>query len=318
MAEKEKTLLKEEEKSSVGKKVHAVFEVVGLTVASIVLLATFVVNGLAGSNDYAKFGFKNQTGDVSDEFYTEITPAGWAFSIWGIIYTWQAIWILYGWSFVLRPSYKKVINPVVYILYTFANICNIIWIYLWGNLYVQVAFPFIALISFFLICAIGVEVVYLYKLSPPSDSTKVKAFKIECYLAQIIVVNGITIYATWVTIATLINFTVVLQYFGNYDSTNSATIALAFLAFEVIVYFVLENTLLDRFLRFVFMPYLVVIWALSAAVSAHYGVHGDLQNDIFSIILLVITIILFIVRIVLWIIFTKFRRLASQYSTVAV
>lgn len=33
--------------------------------------------------------FPAPTGNISDKFYIEITPAGWVFSIWGFIYTWQ-------------------------------------------------------------------------------------------------------------------------------------------------------------------------------------------------------------------------------------
>ena len=31
------------------------------------------------------------TGNISDKYYLEITPAGWAFSIWGIIHAYQVI-----------------------------------------------------------------------------------------------------------------------------------------------------------------------------------------------------------------------------------
>ena len=35
--------------------------------------------------------FHSNTGNISDKYYLEITPAGWAFSIWGIIYAYQVI-----------------------------------------------------------------------------------------------------------------------------------------------------------------------------------------------------------------------------------
>ena len=34
--------------------------------------------------------------DVSDTHETFITPAGWAFAIWGIIYTWVGVGVVYG------------------------------------------------------------------------------------------------------------------------------------------------------------------------------------------------------------------------------
>ena len=283
----------------------SVFEIISLSLTTVILLATFVVNGLAGSNDATKFGFKNGTGNISDEFYTEITPAGWTFAIWGIIYAWQVVWILYGWSFVFRPSFKKTITPIVYLLYGFTNISNIIWIYLWGNEYPQVAFPFLFLIAVSLWAAVGVEVVYLYKQLPLSDHTK--WFKLNFYITQIVVVNGLAIYATWVTIATLINFSIVLQYYANLDGTDVGTAALSILTFLLSLYFILENTILDRFLRLVFIVYLVVIWALSGVLSAHYGDDENRRNSIFTLVLLILTIILFIIRFILWVMFAFFR-----------
>ena len=283
----------------------SVFEIISLSLTTVILLATFVVNGLAGSNDATKFGFKNGTGNISDEFYTEITPAGWTFAIWGIIYAWQTVWILYGWSFVFRPSFKKTITPIVYLLYGFTNISNIIWIYLWGNEYPQVAFPFLFLIAVSLWAAVGVEVVYLYKQLPLSDHTK--WFKLNFYITQIVVVNGLAIYATWVTIATLINFSIVLQYYANLDGTDVGTAALSILTFLLSLYFILENTILDRFLRLVFIVYLVVIWALSGVLSAHYGDDENRRNSIFTLVLLILTIILFIIRFILWVMFAFFR-----------
>ena len=46
--------------------------------------------------------YQSDTGNISDVYSTQITPAGWAFSIWGVIYTWQALWLLYAWTFVFR------------------------------------------------------------------------------------------------------------------------------------------------------------------------------------------------------------------------
>ena len=300
-----RSLIKENELPAKTKKI-SVLEIISLSLTSVILLATFVVNGLAASNDASKFGFKNGTINVSDEFYTEITPAGWTFSIWGIIYAWQVLWILYGWSFVFRPSFTKTITPVVYLLYGFTNICNIIWSYLWGNEYPQVAFPFIFLIAVSLWTAVGVEVVYLYKQPPSSDHSK--WFKLDFYITQIVVVNGLAIYGTWVTIATLINFSIILEYYADLNGTDVDTAALSILSFLLLLYFVLENTILDRFLRLVFIVYLVVIWALSGVLSAHFGDDDEnRRNSIFTLVLLIVTIILFIIRAIMWVMFAFFR-----------
>lgn len=48
--------------------------------------------------------FINTTGGVSDQYSIEITPSGWTFSIWGVIYFWQVSPAFLGHSFLLEPS----------------------------------------------------------------------------------------------------------------------------------------------------------------------------------------------------------------------
>ncbi|XP_003389432.1 PREDICTED: uncharacterized protein LOC100641394 [Amphimedon queenslandica] len=303
----EKPLVKSSS-SPVNSLAMKVLEIVGLSITTAILISTFIINGFAAASDPEKFGFKNQTGDVADTYFTQINPNGWTFSIWGVIYAWQALWILYGWSFVFRPSFKKTINPLVYFCYAGANCCNIIWIYLWGNLYPQAAFPFIVLIAVSLWAAIAIEVGYLRYLKP-HDGTR--PLKFDYYITQFLVVNGLVIYGTWTAIASLINFDVVISYFGKATDITAATVALSILTFELLLYFVLENTVLDRFVRFIFMVYPVVIWALSGVLSrqAEYKNGDGKRNFIFTAVLLGIALLLFIVRIILWIVFAFVRPL---------
>lgn len=46
--------------------------------------------------------FLSSTGNVSDEFRTEITPAGWTFAIWSIIYVFLALVLLFVISGICR------------------------------------------------------------------------------------------------------------------------------------------------------------------------------------------------------------------------
>ena len=275
--------------------------IASLSLSTVVLIIVFVVSGLANYPEPEKVGFKNKTGDISDMYYTQITPSGWAFSIWGIIYTWQALWTFYGWSHVIRMSFPITISPFTLIFYSCANIGNVVWIYVWGNNLPQYSFPVIIILGVALYAAIGFEAFHLYKTTALLES--MQKFKIDLYLTRILVLNGLVIYATWVTIATLINFTIVLEYFADVSSTNSGTIALSLLTVEVVAYFILENTLLDSFARPVVMVYPVIIWALSAALDAHWGKEEDDRNSVFALTLLIFGVFLFVVRIILLIIF---------------
>lgn len=282
--------------------------ITSLSVTTITFALVLVVNALSTGAfiDPKKVGFKNGTGNISDEFYTVITPAGWTFAIWSVIYIFQFLWLGYSWTFTCRPSATHTVTPTTFFIYNITNICNIVWLYLWGNELVQYSFPVLVLTALSLYTAVGIELVYLNRI--PTPSTHVKEFKIDYYLSQVLVGNGLAIYATWTTIATLINLDIVLQYTGGYDATNVGTIALSVLTVELLVYFILENTILDKFLRFVFVVYPVVIWALSGVVSAH-GVNDS--NGIFTLTLLVVASILFLARIALWVVFALFRPIRS-------
>lgn len=104
---------------------YRVVETVCLSIATLILVAVFIISGLASAPNSTKYGFKNNTGIISDIFYTQITPAGWTFSVWGLIYFLQAAWIIYGWTLVFRPVNPRSISFVTYIFYSIANAMNI-------------------------------------------------------------------------------------------------------------------------------------------------------------------------------------------------
>ncbi len=299
---------------------YRIAELISLTIATVVLVVMFIVNGLAASPNAAEVGLGNGTTAVSNEHCVEITPAGWTFSIWGVIYSWQALWIVYGWSFVFRPFFPRSIVFLTYNFYTIANLFNIIWSYLWGNDYAQVGYPIIALFSIALYSTISVQAIWLYRMTPTLMTRK--SYKIDLYVTRFLVLNGIFVYATWLTAATELNFAILLQDYIGYTSQTAATAALSVLSVVIVLYFVLENTILDRFLRFVFIVYPVLIWALSGILSAHWETDSDeclllgkipvspsRVNPRFTLGVLILTVVLFAVRIVLWVLFALFRPL---------
>jgi hypothetical protein len=49
-----------------------VLSILFLAIATIILLAVFVTNGLAGSSNASDYGFRNRTGEISDQFSTQV------------------------------------------------------------------------------------------------------------------------------------------------------------------------------------------------------------------------------------------------------
>ena len=238
-------------------------------------------------------------------YILQVTPAGFTFAIWGVIYTWQALWIIYAWTFVFRPKMPRTIFTGVYVGYTLVSATNITWIYVWGNLHITAACVLLFLFNIFFYPTLGMLVGYFYKI-------REKPHCADTVLTWIFPINGLFLYATWTTIASLINFAAALQYSGSdVSATNSATVSLSLLLVTVLVYFVLENTVLYRVLRYVLSVYPVVIWALTGVLSIHWGVEGEERNSRFALGLLIVTIVLFIVRIIVVVIFGVVRPLCK-------
>ena len=66
---------------------------------------------------------------------------------------------------------------------------------------------------------------------------------------------------------------------------------------EVLVYFVLENFIWERYLRTTYSVWPVVIWALSGSIDRNWD--SESGNSIFSAVLLTLAILLFITKIAL-------------------
>jgi hypothetical protein len=96
---------------------------------TVVIAATIVFNSIASSGGING----NTVGGISDKYDTLFTPAGYAFSIWGIIYLGLIAFAI----FQLRRAFSKD-KESDFILQagpwmTVANIANILWLYAWLN-----------------------------------------------------------------------------------------------------------------------------------------------------------------------------------------
>jgi len=94
---------------------------------AIAFAATILVNSLAGSTKI--IGGRN-TADVSAAFPTLVTPAGFTFAIWGVIYVLLAALVI----FQFLPSHRRdSFNGRIGGLFIVSSLLNIVWLFLWQN-----------------------------------------------------------------------------------------------------------------------------------------------------------------------------------------
>nr|XP_057916127.1 uncharacterized protein si:ch211-161h7.5 [Doryrhamphus excisus] len=246
--------------------------------------------------------FYTTTANVSAVFETEITPSGWTFSIWSVIYVWLTIMIIYILANLCRKNaygYVYCSPPVLpygFFICWCLNLCfNIAWLLVWDRGLMIAALVFLILVAGtnYAMISFACHGLHVY------GAWLKKYHKADLWLIRILVQNGVMIYTTWTTIATLINLAIVLTYEAKMSPTDAATVSYCALTVLLLVWFFVENVVLDRHVRYILIDYPVVIWALAGNFDKHYNAESPSRSGIFIVVLLAASSLLFVVRVLL-------------------
>jgi len=244
------------------------------------LVTTLVFNGLAGPGLPP---FTRSTGNVSDEFNTCITPAGFTFSIWGLIYACLVAIAIYVVSLLFRRVGDQkawqlggaVTSPFLLVL-TINLIFNITWLFLWDAADVTGSAVLLVLIALSNATAISMSAVSFGK----SASQLYVTSKADFWMG-IFVLNGHGFYDTWTTLAALINLTAFFKYQVGVDGETVCIVMLSFVLISFFGWFILENTVLKLYGNPLITHYMVIIWA-------SYGIYegsGGISNTLDALII---------------------------------
>ncbi|XP_076437414.1 uncharacterized protein LOC143276672 [Babylonia areolata] len=267
----------------------------------ILLIALFALNGISAAG-LDNGIFKSTVGNQSDKYSVEITPAGWTFSIWGFIYAWQALWVLYSVVNIFRktpqgPNYisPPVLPPALFVTYILANCCNIAWLFLFDRDEIEASFVALLFIAIFLVAGMVVSYKSLEKFYVELLGA---GRQVDIWLVRGFVHNGLGIYAAWTSIASLINLAIVITYTDGSDvaMTTACTIALGVLTVEILVFVSTDLLLLDRYSRYTFTPYIVVVVGLIGSISKNW--ESGATNSIFTAALLGLGSLALLIKIV--------------------
>uniref|UniRef100_UPI0037E8C035 uncharacterized protein n=1 Tax=Semicossyphus pulcher TaxID=241346 RepID=UPI0037E8C035 len=257
---------------------------------TLVFVVVLIINALAGAG---KGPFHSTTGNVSARHETNITPAGWTFSIWGVIYTWLTLMVIYLTSYAFRGSWAQSLLPYAFYFCWLSNmLMNMTWLVLWDREAMLAALVVLIMIaisnySALFFCCYATD---YYGLWLQTYHRK------DLFCLRVLVQNGLALYTTWTSIASLINFSLVLHLWG-VDKSTAATASLCILFGEVVGWFILENWVLDRWVRNILTVYPVVIVALVGNVLKHFNPADPTPNSVFTVVLLVLACVLLLFRV---------------------
>jgi len=152
-------------------------------IAALVFVAVIAVN--AAANALPINGFT--TGELSDLYFNLFTPAGFTFSIWGVIYL-----ALLGYVLLIFRS-NKFSSTELSFLWIVNGAANIAWILAWH--YLKIASSM--LIMLILLLSLIWITDYLHKIKDPDGITRYVRATFDLYFG-------------WITVATIANATALL------------------------------------------------------------------------------------------------------------
>ena len=197
---------------------------------------TVIVNSLAGSTTI--IGGRN-TAQVSDANPTLITPAGYVFSIWGIIYVLLGVFVIYQ---ALPSQQGKDYRKRISWLFVLSSLANIIWLFLWQSEILS-----ISCILMFLLLA---SLILIYLRLDIGKSNVLLGEKLAVHLP-------FSIYLGWITVASIANVSATLvsikwNGFGVSPETWAAVVIAVALIITVLMLIIRKDVAYA----------LVIIWAL--------------------------------------------------------
>jgi benzodiazapine receptor len=231
----------------------------------VAFVLTIIVNSLAGST---KLIGGVTTAQISDANPTLITPAGYVFSIWGIIYVLLGVFVVYQ----ALPSQKgKEYSKKIGWLFVLSSIINIAWLFLW-----QYNFLSLSVVLIFLLL---ITLILIY--------TRLGIGKTNAKLSEKLTIQlPFSVYLGWITIASIANVSVTLVSIG-WDGFGIGVETWA----TLIVIVALAITLLVLATRKDIGYGLVIVWALIGIAVKQSGNQNILTLLEASIIIVIIAIV---------------------------
>ena len=206
----------------------------GMNIIAFVLTA--LVNGLAGSTTLLGGKF---TAEISDMNPTLITPAGYVFLIWGVIYILLGIFVVF--QTLPNEKVKDYQNRIGW-LFVLSSLLNIFWLFLWQYEYLS-----LSVVPMFLLLATLIATYMCLNIGKSAVSLREK----------LAVHLPFSVYLGWITIASIANVAVFLVS-ENWDGFGISQETCA----TLIIIIALLITLLAIVTRRDVAYGLVIIWAL--------------------------------------------------------
>ncbi len=248
------------------------------------------MNGVWGASD----GFPGSGVDLHLATYYVIVP---------VVFIYQIIWNVYGLYTLGKvgpdgtgylyatPPYTP---PAVYVFFILANGLGVGVLFAWDRYRPDISLPLLALLSF----SLYLSVIFSVRgLSRHGLQLYQSGYGAHVRLARGLIQNGLAVYAAYTTIETLIDLGIVLRRYTSITDEISGIIILVIISGELIVYIILDWGVLEKYMRYIFTPYFVLVGSLAGALLNQF--QPWTVKTIFLIALMAVAALAMLVKFIL-------------------
>ena len=214
--------------------------------------------------------------EISDKYATLLTPAGYAFSIWSLVYLLLIVFVVYQARDILKPTKDNDLPLKMGPFFAIANICNGIWTYIFVQELVALSVVVLLILTTSLF-------ILLYRLKIAVYDAPLKTIAFTWW--------PLLIYTGWVTVATVVNIASWFEYIGVAITPLVAIIFLIVLAVALILLLAKRNVR-ELLLASAWgiaaigveqlganQPVMLTAFGVSAVLLVAFMVHGYLNRD---------------------------------------
>ncbi len=205
---------------------------------------------------------------ISDKYPTYLTPAGYAFTIWGLIYLGIIAFSIFQ---LIRSESIKL--PAIRSLFILSCVANISWIFAWHNRY------------------LGLSVVAMFVLLGSLILINLQTWNMTDRAELLLIKAPFSVYFGWVSIATVLNVSIYVISLG-FTAGHLASTAIACGLLAVVT---LAGIVIREKLNVSLYP-LTLAWAITAIAVKQGGKTAVIFACAIAVIALLISTLTFVLK----------------------
>ncbi|XP_044032775.1 uncharacterized protein LOC122866760 [Siniperca chuatsi] len=245
--------------------------------------------------------FQTSSRNVSNTFPLEVTMDWWSDSFWIMIDFWSKAWLLVAVVSLFKRNVlgpescnPEIHPPVFYLMWTMINITRMCSMFLWdrydilGAIILRWILPFLSFYMLYMsYCNLNKHKAWL-AINNPSVISWTR------YLTQ----NGLAVFAWWSLFNAVVGLGIVLKYKAGVPDPLVSTIVLTIVSSFTIIWFILQSFLLNKYLRYTFSVYAILILGLGAMFTRSYRVHDLAANTVYCGFLMLLMTIMSLIHLI--------------------